>query len=59
MEEKKKWKVSHNNCPEIIVEAETEKEAIENGLKQLEAEGKATLPTPHPVRAWLASMGEK
>lgn len=48
-----KWKVSHNNCPEVIVEAETEKEAIEKGLELLKVEK----TTPHPVRVWPASMG--
>lgn len=47
--EKTKWKFSHNNEPEIIVEASDEREAIAEGLKKKNIES-----TPHPVRAWPA-----
>ena len=51
--EKTKWKFSHNNDPEIIVEAATESEAIAVGLA---TKGIAT--TTHPVRAWPAQTEE-
>ncbi len=43
-----KWKVSHNNCPEVVVMAATEEEARAKGLTQLEVDP----ATPHPVRVW-------
>jgi hypothetical protein len=48
------WKVSHNNAPEVFVEADTEAEAVREGLVR------AGVPadTPHPVRAWPADRGE-
>lgn len=48
------WKVSHNNCPEVIVQADTEADAIKAALVLLKVDGK----TPHPVRAWPADRGE-
>ena len=44
------WKVSHNNEPEKIVEADTRQKAIEA----------AGVPknTPHPFRVWPAEHGE-
>ena len=48
------WKVSHNNAPEVIVEAADEKSAIAAGLAKLETPPE----TPHPVRVWPADRGE-
>jgi hypothetical protein len=42
-----KWKFSHNNEPEIVVEADSEREAVRAGLV-----AKGLTSTTHPVRAW-------
>lgn len=44
----RRWKVSHNNAPEKIVEAESPEEARKLGL----AEFGVDPSTPHPVRVW-------
>jgi hypothetical protein len=49
-EDVRRWKVSHNNCPEVIVAAADETEARNKGLEKL---GVPTT-TPHPVRVWPA-----
>jgi hypothetical protein len=49
-EDVRRWKVSHNNCPEVIVAAADETEAREKGLKKLDVPKN----TPHPVRVWPA-----
>jgi hypothetical protein len=41
------WKFSHNNCPELIVQADSERSAIKAGLKRI-----GLLSTPHPCRVW-------
>lgn len=41
------WNFSHNNCPEIVVEAADEKGAIKAGLARI-----GLLSSPHPCRAW-------
>jgi hypothetical protein len=49
-EDVRKWKVSHNNCPEVIVAAADEAEARTKGLDKLGVPH----TTPHPVRVWPA-----
>lgn len=43
----RKFFFSHNNCPELIVEAASEKDAIKVGLKRI-----GLAASPHPCRAW-------
>jgi hypothetical protein len=54
LEDVRKWKVSHNNCPEVIVAAKDEDEARAKGLERL---GVAKT-TKHPVRVWPAREEE-
>lgn len=42
------FKVTHNNCPEVVVEAASRREAVKAGLQQLGVPPDTT----HPVRAW-------
>jgi hypothetical protein len=49
-EDVRRWKVSHNNCPEVVVAAADETEARDKGLEKLGV----PKTTPHQVRVWPA-----